>query len=85
MPYEPNEIDLTVYSLVCERCDAGDDMHNEVDARAAGWTEIDYRPDLPMANFLGLCPDCRRYRDLADQVEGPGLDASVDVQPEDIQ
>jgi hypothetical protein len=24
-----------------------------------GWSEISYEPDLPMANFLGLCPDCR--------------------------
>lgn len=57
-----DEIDTTVFSLVCENCDAGNDMLNEVDARAAGWTQIDFAPDLPMANFIGLCPDCNKER-----------------------
>ncbi len=37
-----DQIDLSVFSLVCENCDAGDDMLNEVDARATGWTQIEY-------------------------------------------
>jgi hypothetical protein len=28
-------------------------------ATAEGWSGIDYAPDLPMANFIGLCPECR--------------------------
>lgn len=28
------------------------------EAVAAGWSEIDYAPRLPMANFIGVCPDC---------------------------
>ena len=62
-----DQIDTIVFSLVCENCDAGDDMLNEVDARAAGWTQIEYSPDLPMANFVGLCPDCNRERQRADR------------------
>lgn len=62
-----DEIDTTVFSLVCENCDAGNDMLNEVDARAAGWTQIDYAPGLPMANFVGLCPHCTSERYQADR------------------
>jgi hypothetical protein len=29
-------------------------------AIAAGWTDIEFAPDLPMANYCGLCPDCRQ-------------------------
>ena len=61
-----DQIDTTVFSLVCENCDAGDDMLNEVDARAAGWSQIEYAPDLPMANFVGLCPHCNRERERAN-------------------
>lgn len=46
-----DRIDTTVFSLVCENCEAGDDMLNEADARAAARPHIDYRPDLPMANL----------------------------------
>ncbi len=62
-----DQIDLSVFSLVCENCDAGDDMLNEVDARAAGWTQIEYTPDLPMANFVGLCPHCTSERQRCDR------------------
>ena len=62
-----DEIDLSVFSLVCENCDAGNDMLNEVDARAAGWTQIEYAPDLPMANFVGLCPHCNREWQRTDR------------------
>jgi hypothetical protein len=47
------------FSLVCRECDAGMDIKDHAQAAANGWTEIDYAPDLPMANYVGLCPDCR--------------------------
>jgi hypothetical protein len=47
------------FSLVCSECDAGMNIESHDQAMAEGWTEIDYAPDLPMANFIGLCPDCR--------------------------
>ena len=47
------------FSLVCCECDAGTHIKSNDQAVAEGWTEIDYAPDLPMANFVGLCPECR--------------------------
>ncbi len=47
------------FTLVCLECDAGLDIHSHEQAYAAGWTDIDYAPGLPMANFVGLCPDCQ--------------------------
>jgi hypothetical protein len=49
-----------VFSLVCERCDAGMDIETYEQAMDEGWTDISYEPDLSSANFIGLCPDCRR-------------------------
>jgi hypothetical protein len=49
-----------VFSLVCERCDAGMEIETHEQAMDEGWTDISYEPDLPSANFIGLCPDCRR-------------------------
>jgi hypothetical protein len=49
----------TPFSLVCRECDAGMDIANHDQAVADGWSEIDYAPDLPMANHVGLCPECR--------------------------
>lgn len=46
------------FSLTCAECDAGTEIASFEEAAAAGWTEIDYAPDLPMANFVGLCPQC---------------------------
>ncbi len=46
------------FSLVCRECDAGMDVKSHSQAMADGWTDIDYAPDLPMANFVGLCPEC---------------------------
>jgi hypothetical protein len=63
------DVDLTCVSLVCEQCDAGSNVPSYAAAIIDGWTEIEYRPDLPMANYCGLCPDCRRDRQLAEQVE----------------
>ncbi len=50
------------FSLVCFHCDAGMEMATIDQALAEGWTGIEFAPDLPMANWLGLCPDCRRER-----------------------
>jgi hypothetical protein len=55
-----------VFSLVCEECDAGSDLATMDDAIAAGWAEIDYAPDLPMANFCGVCPECQSIREARE-------------------
>jgi hypothetical protein len=47
------------FSLVCEQCDAGMEIGSFSEALAAGWTDVRPAPDLPSANYLGLCPDCR--------------------------
>jgi hypothetical protein len=47
------------FSLVCICCDAGMGIESFEQALAAGWTAIEFAPDLPMANYLGVCPDCR--------------------------
>jgi len=49
-----------LFSLVCESCDAGDHIETEEQAIAEGWTCIRPAPDLVQANYLGLCPDCRK-------------------------
>ena len=46
------------FSLVCSECDAGMNIESYDQALAEGWAEIEFAPDLPMANFIGLCPDC---------------------------
>lgn len=51
------------FTLVCSECDAGGDIATEAEAIDAGWSQIQSAPDLPQANFLGLCPDCRRQTD----------------------
>ena len=56
----PQELPTDVpFSLVCYECDAGMYIESHGQATAEGWMEIDYAPDLPMANYIGLCPDCR--------------------------
>lgn len=47
------------FSLVCSECDAGMNIDSHDQGAAEGWTDINYAPDLPMANYVGLCPDCR--------------------------
>lgn len=54
--FDPADVPFT---LVCSECDAGMGIASGDEAVAAGWSDIDYAPDLPMANFIGLCPDCR--------------------------
>ncbi|MBX3412385.1 MAG: hypothetical protein KF708_06840 [Pirellulales bacterium] len=51
------------FSLVCESCDAGMELCSQSQAEAAGWTDIQPAPDLPMANYLGRCPECQRAVD----------------------
>lgn len=48
------------FSLVCAECDAGMEIETYEQAVAQGWTDITFEPDYPAANFIGLCPDCRR-------------------------
>jgi hypothetical protein len=64
-----DDVDLTCFSLVCQECDAGMNVLSYGQAIVEGWTDIEYRPDLPMANYCGLCPACRRDRELKQQVE----------------
>ena len=47
------------FSLICQHCDAGMEMSSEAEATAAGWTGIEYAPELPTANYLGTCPNCK--------------------------
>lgn len=47
------------FSIVCAECDAGQEISSYEQALAAGWTSIEYDPDLPQANYIGVCPDCR--------------------------
>jgi hypothetical protein len=58
--------DAVPFSLVCTDCDAGMEIRTYEQAPAEGWTKIAYAPDLPMANYLGLCPECRYAEDHAD-------------------
>lgn len=51
--------DAIPFSLVCTECDAGMEIRSYDQALAAGWTDIQFAPDLPMANYLGLCPECQ--------------------------
>jgi hypothetical protein len=55
-----------VFSLVCENCDAGMEIGSHEEALDAGWTYLRYAPELPMANFVGLCQDCRRIEEELD-------------------
>jgi len=50
------------FSLVCIHCDAGMDMATLDQAIADGWLLVEFAPDSPMANCLGLCPNCRDER-----------------------
>jgi hypothetical protein len=54
----PND-DAIPFTLVCTDCDAGMEIRSYEQAIAEGWTDIQYTPDLPMANYLGLCPVCQ--------------------------
>ena len=47
------------FSLTCAHCDAGDGITTEREASDASWTRIQAAPDLPMANFVGVCPVCQ--------------------------
>jgi hypothetical protein len=56
-----DDVDLTVFTLTCAECDAGDHITSYDQASAEGWTRVTYAPDLPMANYVGICPDCRPH------------------------
>lgn len=51
------------FTLVCQYCDAGEDIQTEEQAIEAGWSEIEPALALPQANYCGLCPDCRQRHD----------------------
>ncbi len=55
------------FSLTCRECDAGMEVVSYSEAIALGWLEIDFEPDLPMANFSGLCPGCGQQAE--EQIE----------------
>lgn len=57
------------FSLVCEMCDAGMELGSYQEAIEAGWSDITSALDLPMANYVGLCPDCRREADTSGRTE----------------
>ena len=52
-----------VFSLVCVDCDYGDGITSETQAIEEGWSSIQPAPDLPMANYVGICPCCRSLSD----------------------
>jgi len=58
------------FSLICEECDAGMDIVSHDHALAEGWTEIIYDANGLSANFVGLCPDCRRAQEERDSERG---------------
>jgi hypothetical protein len=60
MSIDPKILTTIPFSLVCETCDAGMDIETYEQAVAEGWTEIEYDPGLPQANFVGTCPECSR-------------------------
>jgi hypothetical protein len=59
-------LELIPFSLVCERCDDGQGIASESEALALGWTGIEEALDLPMANYIGLCPVCRSLEEMSD-------------------
>jgi hypothetical protein len=46
------------FSLTCKFCDGGEGYGNEEEAMDDGWSKIIIH-DLPMADFMGLCPEHR--------------------------
>ena len=52
-----------VFSLVCADCDNGDGITSETKAIKEGWSQIQPAPNLPMANYVGICPCCRSLSD----------------------
>ena len=51
------------FTLTCVDCDAGTDVKSMVEAAKSGWSSIEETSDLMEANYIGLCPDCRRDRE----------------------
>lgn len=58
MSQEQKHVDEIPFTLVCRNCDAGTEIESQAQAVADGWTDIEYAPELPMANYVGCCPDC---------------------------
>lgn len=58
VPPEPE-----IFSLTCSECDYGEGITTEAEAIEEGWSQITPAADLPMANFVGICPCCRNVFD----------------------
>ncbi len=56
------------FSLTCEGCDGGMEVGSYEEAISTGWTDISYTPEQLMANFLGLCPQCRQRQEEEERV-----------------
>lgn len=48
------------FSLTCESCDGGMEIGSYEEALLSGWTDIVFAPEQLLANYLGLCPECRQ-------------------------
>lgn len=66
------------FSLACEGCDGGMEIGSYEEALASGWTEIVFAPEQLMANYLGLCPECRRRQEEEQLQRGRNLPPHCD-------
>ncbi len=55
------------FSLTCEECDGGMEIGSYEEAVEQGWTGIEYTPEQMLANFLGLCPECRQRLEFEER------------------
>lgn len=55
------------FSLACEDCDGGMEIGTYEEAIRLGWTDIVFAPNQLMANYLGLCPECRQRQEQLQQ------------------
>jgi hypothetical protein len=70
----PEGMDASVpFSLACESCDGGMEVGSYEQAISEGWTDICFTPDLAMANYLGLCPECRKREEEEEARRRAGL------------
>ena len=66
-----DDVDLTLFTLTCAECDDGDHITSFDQALVEGWTRNTYAPDLPMANYVGMCPRCREHLATHDEDGNP--------------
>ena len=53
------------FTISCYEC-SGNEPESYEEALREGWTEIRYFPEGVAENFLGLCPECRRFGEEQD-------------------